>query len=155
MYSKKLTEIINRNGIKKRDLAKVLNIDESTYSHYESENNIMPIKHLNTICNYLDVSIDYIFSLTEQKNYKNYRKEIDKQIMSKRLKEFRKENNLTQVKLANILNIANGTIAEYERGKNIIATPFLYFLCKNYGISADYVLGKVDNTKNIRKIENN
>ncbi len=71
--------------------------------------------------------------------------------MSKRLKEFRKENKLTQVKLAEILNIANGTIAEYERGTNIIATPFLYTICKNYNISADYLLGKIDEPKYLKE----
>jgi len=58
-----------------------------------------------------------------------------------------KENKLTQEKLASILNVSRTTITEYERGTNIIATPFLYTICKNYNISADYLLGKI-NTPN-------
>jgi len=64
--------------------------------------------------------------------------------MASRIKSFRKENNLTQEKLASILNISDGTIAGYECGNNIIATPFLYDLCKKYHVSADYLLGRID-----------
>ena len=68
----------------------------------------------------------------------------------KRLKEFRKENKLTQSKLATILNTAQPVITNYENGKHLIATPFLYTICKKYHISADYLLGKIDNPKYLK-----
>ena len=64
-----------------------------------------------------------------------------------RLKEFRKENKITQDKLASILNTNQSVIANYERGRTIIATPFLYTICKKYNISADYLLGKINTPK--------
>ena len=64
--------------------------------------------------------------------------------MGKRLKEFRNKNKLTQKVLASILGTSQSTIAEYERGTNIIATAFLYSICSKYHISADYLLGKTD-----------
>ncbi len=48
------------------------------------------------------------------------------------------------------LNIENGTIANYELGINLIATPFLYSICKKYNISADYLLGKIDKPKYLK-----
>ena len=57
---------------------------------------------------------------------------------------FRKENKVTQVKLATILNTVQPVIANYEKGKFLIATPFLYTICKKYNISADYLLGKIN-----------
>ena len=105
-----------------------------------------PIKHLNTLCNYFDVSLDYIFSFTNIKQYPN-NKNIDLILLAKRIKETRKENKLTQIKLANILNVANGTVANYETARYLIATPFLYTICKKYNISADYLLGKIDTPK--------
>ena len=129
----------------------MLNFEKDTYGKYEREYVIIPIKHLNTVCNYFGVSLDYIFNFTNPKKYNISCSDINREKMSKRLKEFRKENKLTQVKLAEILNIANGTIAEYERGTNIIATPFLYTICKNYNISADYLLGKIDEPKYLKE----
>lgn len=146
-YGTKLKELRINNNLNQSEIAEQLGIARITYSHYEVQEKIIPIERLNTICNYYDVSIDYIFNLSNTKQYKNVYKEINRQKTALRIKEFRKENNITQVKLANILNIANGTIAEYERGTNIIATPFLYTICTKYKISADYLLGKIDEPK--------
>ena len=90
----------------------------------------------------------YLFQFTGINNYDNSNS-INLKISVKRLKEFRKDNKITQVNLAKMLNVANGTIANYECGRNFIATPFLYEICKKYKISADYLLGKVDNPKYI------
>lgn len=141
-YGEMLENLRERFGLTRIQMAKIINVSNSLYGRYEKEIQIIPIKHLNTLCNYFGVSIDYIFRLTDTINYSNSAYDIDKNKMITRLKGFRKENKLTQIKLAQILNIANGTIAEYERGTNIIATPFLYTICKNYNVSADYLLGK-------------
>ena len=110
----------------------------------------MPLKYLNQLCNYFDVSFDYIFSFTDKCCYQQQNKEINRTEIGKRLKEFRKENNLTQEKLASILNTVHPVISNYEKGKFLIALPFLYTICKKYNISADYLLGKIDNPKYLK-----
>ncbi len=149
LYKERLTELREEKNLKQNEIAKILNIDKSVYGKYEREYIIIPIKYLNLLCEYFNISLDYIFSFTNKKNYNNITS-INKEKSSKRLKEFRKENNLTQVKLAKILNIANGTIAEYELGNFIISTPFLYTICNKYHISADYLLGKIDEPKYLK-----
>ena len=147
IYGEKIKALRERIGISQKQIADLINVERSAYNHYEKEHIIIAIKHLNTICNYLEVSIDYIFSLSENKFYTNTRQEIDKMLSAQRIKEFRKGLKLTQVGLAKILNVGQSTIAEYERGTNIIATPFLYTICKTYNISADYLLGRIDKPK--------
>ena len=147
MYSKKLIELRENNNIKQYEIAKKLKIYKGVYNQYETEYTIIPIKHLNTLCNYFNVSLDYIFSFTNIKQYKNSINEIDKILAGKRLKEFRKEHDLTLEALAKDLNCSYGTIAGYELGRYLIATPFLYTICKKYGFSADYLLGKTDTPK--------
>ena len=144
IYKKRLIELRENKDLKQYDIANILNIYKGLYNQYETEYEIIPIKHLNTLSNYFNVSIDYLFNLTSQLNYKNSKETIDSIIVGNRLKEFRKEQKLTQEKLANILNMARSALANYERGRNIIATPFLYTICKKYHISADYLLGKTD-----------
>ncbi len=150
MYNKRLKELRESNNLDLQDLSTLLNFEKDTYGKYEREYIIIPIKHLNTLCNYFDVSIDYIFGFTNKTNYNNYQKEIDTKKVSKRLKEFRKDNNLTQEKLAKLLNVVKGTIGNYESARALIATPFLYTICKKYNISADYILGKVDEPKYLK-----
>ena len=134
-----------------QDIADFLNIAKITYNHYETQEKIIPIERLNKLSNYYNVSIDYLFELTPITNYQNSNKEINPNLSSQRLKEFRKDNNLTQVKLAEILNTVHPTITNYEKGKNLIPTAFLYTICKKYNISADYLLGKTDNPNYIKK----
>ena len=149
-YGIKIKELRERKGITQKELAQYLKIDAKLYSHYETEDRIIPCKHLTAISNYFNVSVDYLFNFTNIKNYKETSKEdIEKKKVGNRLKEFRKENKITQIKLAQILNTTQSVISEYEKGKNLIATPFLYTICKKYHISADYLLGKIDNPKSL------
>lgn len=150
MYKEKLKEIRENQKIKQKSLAEILEIDQSVYSHYETEYNIMPIIHLITIADYFNVSLDFLFSFTNTRKYANSKTGVEKIEAGKRLKEFRKENKLTQVKLASILNTTQSVIADYERGRYLIATPFLYTICKKYNISADYLLGKIECPKYLK-----
>lgn len=143
MYSR-LKYLRERDGLTQNTMGDLLNIDRSQYGKYENEYVTIPIKHLNALCNYFHVSFDYIFDFTDLKQYKNTREEIDKIKSAARLKEFRKNNKLTQSKLASFLNTTFSNISSYERGVNILSTNYLYAICKKYHISADYLLGKID-----------
>ncbi|MCM1053852.1 MAG: helix-turn-helix domain-containing protein [Ruminococcus sp.] len=147
IYGDKLKEIRENLELKQTDLSKILQATKEVYGNYEREFQIMPLKHLNTICNYFNISLDYAFKFTDILNYENSTDNIDVQLVGERLKEFRKENRITIAKLAEILNLGNGTIAGYEKGRYLISTAALYDICKKYNISADYLLGKVDNPK--------
>ena len=151
IYSNKLRELRENNDLSQIQIAQILNIDNSVYAKYEKEYEIIPIKYLNILCNYFNISIDYLFGFNEEKEYKGKINKIINEIeIGKRLKEFRKENKLTQSKLATILNTVQPVITNYENGKHLIATPFLYTICKKYHISADYLLGKIDNPKYLK-----
>ena len=151
IYKDNLKAIRTREGLTQEECAKLINVSKSLYSRYEKEIQLIPIKHLITICNYFNISIDYIFNLNKNKQYKTMTLNIVKYKMGERLKEFRKNNKLTQNKLAVILNTTQSVIADYERGRYLIATPFLYTICKKYNISADYLLGKIDNPKYLKQ----
>ena len=148
-YNNKLLELRTCINLTQEDIAKILKISRTTYKDYELQTSIIPIKHLVTLSKYFDVSIDYLFEFTKLVQYENV-KDVDKIEAGKRLKEFRKENKLTQQKLASILNTTFSSIAFNEKGRNLIATPFLYTICKKYNISADYLLGKIDNPKYLK-----
>lgn len=150
MYGNRLKKLRERNGLTQENLGKHINVTKQTFHHFEKEYTIIPIKHLNSLCNYFNVSLDYIFDFTNIIKYEHTNAEIKPEIMKNRLKEFRKENKLSQEKLADLLKVVKGTIGNYETARSIIATPFLYTICKKYHISADYLLGKIDNPKYLK-----
>ena len=148
-YSNRLVELRLENNMTQEELANILQINRSTYKDYELQTSIIPIKHFVSLSKYFDVSIDYLFEFTNQKQYENV-KDVDKIEAGKRLRDFRKENKLTQQKLASTLNTTFSSIAFNEKGRNLIATPFLYQICQKYHVSADYLLGKIDNPKYLK-----
>lgn len=145
-YNDRLLELRANMNLKQKDIADILKINRSTYKDYELQTTIIPIKHLITLSDFFNVSIDYIFGFCDIKQYSQVTA-ADKIEAGIRLKNFRKENKLTQVKLASILNTTFSSIAFNEKGRNFIATPFLFTICQKYHISADYLLGKIDEPK--------
>lgn len=144
MYKDRLKDIREDKGVNQEVVANYIGIHRGRYSQYETELDIFPIKHLNTCCNFFECTLDFIFGFTNVFNYNGRTGEIDKDKQKIRLKELRKNNGITQVELAEKLNVAKGTIAEYERGTNVISTACLYSICKEYKVSADYLLGIID-----------
>lgn len=151
LYSDRLKQLCIRKGINHTTLANYLGISKSRFSNYINEKELMPLKYLNNLSSYLDCSLDYLLEFTDKVNYKGNKKELDKIEIGKRLKDFRKENKLTQIKLADTLHTVHPVITNYEKGKYLIATPFLYEICKKYHISADYLLGKTKEPKYLNK----
>ncbi len=147
MYKEKVKELREDKSIPQKDIANILGIARGLYSQYEIEYTIMPINHLIVLTNYFNVSLDYVFEFTNKKKYFNNSNLNNPGI---RLKEFRKEHKLTQEQLAKELNTNRSVIANYERERNLIATPFLYMICDKYKISADYLLGRIDSPKYIK-----
>ncbi len=150
LYKERIQKLREKNNLNQKQLANIIGISSARYCYYENEAEIIPIEHLNTICNYFNVSIDYILNFTNSLNYDNNKKEINKIKAGEHLKSFRKENKLTQEKLAKILNTVHSVITKCEKGTNLLSTPFLYTICSKYYISADYLLGKIDNPKYLK-----
>lgn len=142
MINTRLLELREYNFLLQKDIAKVLNIDRSTYSTWETNLKIIPLKHLNVLANYYDTSIDYILGLTSKKiKYKKLDK-LDKQIIGNNIRKLRSDNNLTLRDLAKVLNTASSTILAYETGKTLLLTAFAIEIAKKYHISIDELCGR-------------
>ena len=63
------------------------------------------------------------------------------------LKLLRKEKNLTQTELANILHLSHGAVAMWETNKRQPDNETLGLLADFFGVSVDYLLGR-EETKN-------
>ena len=122
--------------LKQKDIAAILEVSQSNYSRWENNIEYIPLTKLNSLCNYYEVSMDYMFSFSEINNYK-YKNELNRMEVGSNLKKFRKKYNITQIELANMLNTTQSTISAYESGKTMILTSFALFLVDKYGISLD------------------
>ena len=62
----------------------------------------------------------------------------------KRLKDLREDNDLTQARVAKLLNITRPQYSLYETGKRDIPVDLLRILAKFYNTSLDYIVGETD-----------
>lgn len=62
----------------------------------------------------------------------------------KKLRELRKEKNLTQQDLADYLNVSKYTISHWELGESFPPINFLYKLADIFECSIDYLVGRTD-----------
>ena len=64
--------------------------------------------------------------------------------MFKRIRDLREDNDLTQKKIASILNCSQQVYSNYELGQRDIPTDILIKLSRFYKVSTDYILGLTD-----------
>ena len=61
-----------------------------------------------------------------------------------RLTDLRKEHNLTQQNLADLLHCQREVYRRYERGIRDIPTSYALILARYYNVSVDFLLGETD-----------
>ena len=70
----RLKDIREDNDLFQKDIAELLNIDQSNYSKYELEKINIPIDTLHNLADYYNTSIDYLLCRTDER--KPYPKSI-------------------------------------------------------------------------------
>ena len=60
------------------------------------------------------------------------------------IRDFREDNDLTQSQVAEYLGTSQTMYARYEREASELPVRHLLKLCELYGVSADYILGRVN-----------
>ena len=66
-YYKRIRDLREDNDLSQTQLARILNISQRGYSHYETGNNDIPTEILIKLAKYYNTSIDYILGLTNEK----------------------------------------------------------------------------------------
>ena len=142
MKNIRLINVREKNELTQRQISSILKVSKSNYCRWENLEQLIPLERLNDFCNKFNTSMDFVFGLCNKEITYNKINNIDKKLVGRRLKEIRKENNISQIKLANILNTSHSTISAYETGKVLILTAFAYQICLKYNISLDWLCGR-------------
>lgn len=131
MLEKRLKETREKLELKEKDVALILGVSNKTISGYENGYDTIPMKNLINYANSFNISLDYLFRLTEEN--KIYQPIIiDKISIGNNLKELRKLNNKTQDYIASKINVAIGAYSNYENGKYLISVRTLKGLINIY-----------------------
>lgn len=120
----------------------MINVTYSTVSGWETGKDTIPLRQLIDFANKFNLSLDYLFGLTNKNTiYKPLK--IDLNVIGKNLRNIKIKNKKTQSQIANILNTSQSAYAHYENAIYLIPTSFLYSLSKVYkNFSIDLILGR-------------
>ena len=126
------------------ELGFVFGVSRKTISGWENSNNPIPFTKLIKLCNLYGYSMDYVIGFLRRNINYNKKIKTNKEFIGKRLKEIRKDLNLSQFEFANKCGISQTTYSHYETGLNLINTMNAYAICKTYNISMDYIVGRTN-----------
>ena len=143
MIEERLSDIRFDANLTQIEMAKVLKTSQANYSRWESNKELIPLKKLNLLCNHFNVSMDYVIGITKNNKGTGIHN-LDNKLVGNNLRTVRKNNNITQLELANMLNTTHSTISAYESGKTKLLTVFAIEIVKKYNISLDWLCGRID-----------
>ena len=67
MYQNRLRDLREDKDLKQRDIARVLQIHQTTYSDYELDRLNVPVTALHILADFYQVSVDYLLGRTNVK----------------------------------------------------------------------------------------
>ena len=74
-------------------------------------------------------------------------------IIGQRIRILREQNNKKQIEIAELLNTKQTVYSRYELNKTILPTHHLKTLCEYYNVSPEYILGYIDEQKELPRTE--
>ncbi|MBR3789642.1 MAG: helix-turn-helix transcriptional regulator [Clostridia bacterium] len=63
-YAQRIRDLREDKDLTQADVAKILNTSQSYYAQYENKKRALPIEHLKTLCEFYNISADYILGYT-------------------------------------------------------------------------------------------
>ena len=175
MFSLRLKELRIKNGMYQKDVAKILGIERTTYVKYETGVTEPDIKTLIKLADIFNVTLDYLLGRStsstasgspspegkatiQQNESPLTNKELAlievKNMFSLRLKGLRVDKKLTQIQLAQELNVSIGAVGNWEAGKRMPDYSALLKIADYFLVSVDYLLGRETSGSQSRTGEN-
>ena len=137
---KRIYDLRVDNDLLQKDIAKILGVNKNTYPHWEAGLYEIPLQVIDKLSTYYNVSIDYLTGLTNNKETK--RGKINLDLLPIRLKEIRLKNKLSQEQIGlGVEGFSQINCSRYESGKIIIPFSKLFYFAKKFNVSIDYLMG--------------
>lgn len=142
MKKNRLEILKEEMDLKSKDIAKILNVAESTYSEWEHNKIPIPTRRIIELADFYKINIDYMLKLTNIKI--NEPTIINLEKIGQKLLIIRKELDYSLRELGNVLNCSFSALANYERGENLIISETLISLSSISNHSIDWILGRAE-----------
>ena len=96
--AKRLKELRQQKGVSQEEVAKFLNVERTTYTAYESGKS-RPVRYLDKLSSYFNVSSDYILGLVDSPSIKEIKFETLSDLEKQLIIDYWKLNDVGKEKL--------------------------------------------------------
>jgi len=155
-FSKRVKELREEEGSSLEEVATKIGLDTQTYASLEGGSHALTLDALKWVSNYFDVTIAYLVGETNVRQFTDDKQEVYKvpqeearaleldntanTTFGERLRQVRELEGLTQVEMAEALNISQPAYVEWEKGRTQPTPDKFPLIAKVLNISTDYLL---------------
>lgn len=148
----RIKDIREDNELKQREMVEIFQVSRSTYASWEVGLIVIPLDKLVEYANYFHVRIDYVLSLTNDRDGYDHEIKLSLKNLGERLKRVRLKNHLSQENVAIVMKTKQDIVSKYERGVCMIPTIKLYRFAKEFQVSIDYLCGRIEMIEEEEKV---
>ncbi len=142
-FQENLQELIAEKGLSLRKIGEDSEFTSGQLSEY-LHGAYPTVEKGIKLAEYFDCSLDYLFGLTENRNYSKYNKKpFDLNLFIARYQDLLKINNITHWKFSKRVGLAESTLRHWQAGHKPI-TDRLYLIAITLNGSIDYLVGRID-----------
>ena len=147
VIEKRIKSLRERIGYSQIEIAHKLGVNRSLVALWENGYANISLKQIIKLSYIYQVPIDYLLGIIDEIDHYDYHyvDTMDLKGIGFRLKEIRKANKMTQDRFAQKIDTKRSSISYYEIGKMMISTADLKQICETFGVSADYIVGNINN----------
>lgn len=140
-FAENLKDLINEKGKSLRKIGNDSGFTSGQLSEY-THGAYPTVEKAIKLANYFDCSLDYMFGITEERNYTKYNNNpFDLELFIKRYNELLKENKTTHWQFCKRNELAESTLRHWKAGHKPIMDSLL-IIARNLNGSLDYLVGR-------------
>lgn len=168
-FSKRLRELRKENGLSQEEIANSLSVSQQSYARWESGSHALTLDALKWVSNYFDVTIAYLVGETNVRQFTDDKQEVYKvpqeearaleldntanTTFGERLRQVRELTGLTQIEMAEALNISQPAYVEWEKGRTQPTPDKFPLIAKVLNTSIDYLLQGAPNENRLANFQ--
>ena len=159
IFGEKIDILIKELGLTQNDLAKQINLSQSTIASWKSRNSLPPIETISLIADFFQVSIEWLVTddsisgISDHKRIQLSRKDIRNriyEIISKKTKNPNADNEISHNSFfTNMPSLSYKILFHWSEGRINLNEYVLTDIAYTLGVTLDYLLsGTNNNTEN-------
>jgi len=140
-FPERLKELRKENHLTQVEMANYFGTSQPSYQSWESGRRSPTRKSLEKLAAFFNVSVSYLLGETDERGYTSISARDTKEI-GERIKQLRKDNQLTQIEVAKALKTSQPSYQKWEKGVRTPTPRNLEKLATYFNVSIDYLLGR-------------